>query len=103
MHRPDPTDTTAIDATRKAKAVQAQLDAKADADDVRWLMSSERGRRFLWRQMEQAGVFRQTFNTNALVMAFNEGWRKNGTQLLQLVHQESADQYPDMVKENTRA
>ena len=38
---------------------------------------SKRGRRIVWRFLERAGVYRLSFNTNAMAMAFAEG---NGTR-----------------------
>lgn len=44
--------------------------AQEQADDLRWMLSGPRGRRIAWRWLESAGVFRTSFNTDALAMAF---------------------------------
>ena len=69
--------------------------------DVKWLMSSKRGRRFVWRLMDQAGTFRSVFNTNAMAMAFAEGNRNTGLRILAMVTSLCPEHYPAMLKENT--
>tara|TARA_Y100001963_G_scaffold125931_1_gene177963 strand:- start:4 stop:348 length:345 start_codon:yes stop_codon:yes gene_type:complete len=90
------------------KAQQKSKDSKKSADrierqnqesDIKWLMSSKRGRRFVWRLLEQAGVFRSSFNTNAMAMSFGEGNRNYGLQLLNLIHTLCPELYPTMIKE----
>jgi hypothetical protein len=58
-------------------ALQAQ-----QAEDMKWLAGHPQGRRIAWRLLERAGVFRSTFNTNAMTMAANEGGRSLGLFLL---------------------
>lgn len=91
--------------------VQSQQRAKADADlrtrlakdteeaDLRWLMSSKRGRRIVWRALDRAGVFRLSFNTNAMTMAFNEGNRNEGLRVLAQIHTLCPEMYAVMLKE----
>lgn len=95
----DPLDQSAQDKQRKADAVREQLRTKTDEDDVKWLMSSERGRRILWRILERAGVFRPSFNTNSMSMAFSEGCKNEGFRTLALIHIAAPDLYPVMLKE----
>jgi hypothetical protein len=51
-------------------------------EDMKWLAGHPQGRRIAWRLLERAGVFRSTFNTNAMTMAANEGTRSLGLFLL---------------------
>ena len=94
--------------------VQGQADAKSDKDsraklsrdndeaDFKWLMGSKRGRRMIWRQLDRAGVFRLSFNPNAMQMAFAEGNRNEGLRTLASIHAQCPELYPVMVKENTK-
>lgn len=95
----DPTD---IRAQERAKA-QASQHAKNARDteeaDVKWLMGSKRGRRIVWRLLDQAGVFRLSFNTNAMQMAFNEGGRNAGLRLLGLINATCPELYQTMITE----
>ena len=101
MSRNDPTDIQAQDTDRKVRETRAALAIQQDKEDVKWLMQTKRGRRMLWRQMELAGVFRSSFNTNAMQMAFNEGHRNYGNHVLATIHSVAPDLYPTMVSENT--
>ena len=74
--------------------------AQEQADDLRWLLSGPRGRRIAWRWLESAGVFRTSFSTDALAMAFAEGQRNAGLWLMDQVLAVRPDAYTQMVKEN---
>lgn len=99
----DPTDLRKQQTTREDEAHRRRLAAEVEVLDVKWLMGSKRGRRILWRLLEQAGVFRLSFNTNAMQMAFNEGNRNYGNRTLDLIHSTSPDLYLVMLKESTNA
>lgn len=81
--------------------VQRKLKSESEGDDLKWLMGSRRGRRIVWRLLEQAGVFKISFSTNSMQMAFNEGGRNYGNRTLGLIHSHCPELYPTMVKENT--
>lgn len=85
------------DAAAEAKAKRRE---KQDAEDLRWLLSGPRGRRIVFRDLEDAGLFRAVFNTNALSMAFAEGRRNQGLQKLARLMAINPDAYATMVKEN---
>lgn len=96
----DPLDTQAQERAKASKAARDKLVRDQEADDLKWLMGSRRGRRILWRLLEQSGVFRLSFNTNAMQMAFAEGNRNFGNRTLGLIHSATPELYPTMVKEN---
>lgn len=88
-----------VEAERRLKA---KLENESEVDDIVWLMSSKRGRRIMWRLLDQAGCFRSSFSPNASVTAFNEGGRNGGLRLLDLIHTHCSEQYAPMVKERQR-
>jgi len=92
----NPTDLAAFDEARKERAM---LESQKEADDIKWVMSNKRGRRFMYRQLERAGVWRISFNTNALAMAFNEGGRNEGLRLIALLTTHCMDRYTEMLGE----
>ena len=61
---------------RDDKLRQAQKDA-----DLKWVMSDPRGRRFIWDLLAFTGIHQDSFSTNALTMARNEGRRAVGLHL----------------------
>jgi hypothetical protein len=91
--------------------IQAQQDAQEEArrkaearvrleiDDLKWLMSSKRGRRIMYGNLERAGVYRLSFHTNALQMAFNEGGRNEGLMQLARLMEHCPEMHALMLKE----
>jgi hypothetical protein len=101
MSNYDPLDIRGQEKTESDKKLREKLSRENEEVDLKWLMSSKRGRRILWRLLDQAGVFRLSFNTNAMSMAFAEGNRNFGNRALSLIHTHCPELYPQMVKENT--
>ncbi len=98
----DPSDIRGQERVHAERAEQAKLAKESEESDLVWLMSSKRGRRIVWRLLDQSGVFRLSFNTNAMQMAFAEGTRSYGNRMLALIHDHSPELYPVMVKEHNR-
>jgi len=62
-------------------------------------MGNKRGRRIVWRLLSDAGLFRTSYNTNALAMSFAEGNKQHGYKLLAQIDAICPEHYPTMVKE----
>lgn len=99
MSNHDPLDLRGQEREKEDKNLRARLERENEEADLKWLMSSKRGRRVIWRLMDQAGVFRLSFNTNAMQMAFSEGNRNFGNRILAMIHTLCPELYPVMVKE----
>ena len=99
MSNYDPLDIRGQERTKAERDLRDKLTRDAEESDIKWLMSSKRGRRFLWRLLDQAGVFRLSFNTNAMTMSFAEGNRNFGLRTLDMIHTLCPELYPTMVKE----
>ena len=95
----DPLDLEANEAQRKTQADQARFAMHREAEDVKWLMSSKRGRRIVNSLLQSAGVFRLSFHTNALQMSFNEGNRNTGLRLLAAITESCPERYAEMIEE----
>lgn len=94
----DPVDLEGQD---KAKAAQQLLDAtraEVEVGDFKWVMSNPRGRRFVWRLLTQAGVFRSSF-TGSSETFFREGERNIGLKVLAMVHEHAPGAYSQMLEE----
>lgn len=97
----DPLDIRGQERAR-AKNEHAERTAREqEIADIKWLMGSRRGRRMVWRQLERTGVFRLSFNTNSMQMAFAEGNRNEGLRTLAQIHSACPELYPVMIEENT--
>lgn len=95
----NPLDLKAQQKSKDSKKSAERIDRQNEESDIKWLMSSKRGRRFIWRLLEQAGVFRSSFNPNAMTMSFSEGSRNYGLVILNLIHTLCPELYPTMLKE----
>lgn len=79
---------------------KAFLQREQEKKDLRAVMSTAAGRRFIWRLLENAGVFRSSFVTGAPdATAFNEGARNNGLALLGDIMNDASEKYLIMQKE----
>ena len=97
----DPFDLRGQEQAKADAAKREHLTRINEADDFKWLMGSKRGRRIVWRQLDTAGIFRSSFNTNAMQMAFAEGGRNFGNRTLAMIHSLCPELYPVMVREQT--
>lgn len=95
----DPLDLRAQEKQRRETGQRARVENENEESDFKWLMTSKRGRRLVWRLMDQAGVFRLSFSLNALQMAFAEGNRNYGNRVLALLNEHCPELYATMVKE----
>lgn len=95
----NPVDLESQEAAHEAQRVSRKLSQDTEESDFKWLMNSKRGRRIVWRLLERAGVFRTSFNTNSMSMAFSEGTKNEGYRTLSLIHSTCPELYPTMVKE----
>lgn len=100
MSEYDPIDIRGQERAAADKAAKERLGRESEESDLKWLMGSRRGRRVIWRLLDQSGVFRLSFNTNAMLMAFAEGGRNYGNRTLAMIHALCPELYPTMVKEN---
>lgn len=83
------------------EARRQQLAVDLVIADFMWMMNDARGRRIVWRQLADAGVFRSSFSPDAMQMAFNEGRRDGGLKLLAQIDSLCPEHYSTMMKENT--
>jgi hypothetical protein len=97
----DPLDLRGQDRSKAERELRDKLARENEEADIKWLMGNKRGRRVLWRLLDQAGVFRSSFNTNAMTMSFAEGNRNYGLRMLALIHVQCPELYPTMMKENS--
>lgn len=95
----DPIDIQGQERAQADAELRVKLSKDTEEGDFKWLMSSKRGRRIVWRQLDRAGVFRLSFNTNSMAMAFAEGGRNEGLRTLMQIHTLCPELYATMVKE----
>ena len=81
-------------ATKEAKLAQRQ-----DQEIVTQLMSTTPGRSWMLRKLEACHVFSSSFNAQPHFMAFSEGERNIGLQLLNDIMAACPDHYIQMMRE----
>jgi len=97
----DPLDLRSQERSKAERELRERLARENEEADIKWLMGNKRGRRVIWRLLDQAGVFRSSFNTNAMTMSFAEGHRNYGLRILGMIHTQCPELYPTMMKEQT--
>ena len=100
MNDHDPLDLHEQEDKRQAADDKSRSAQRTERDDILWLMSGKRGRRLVRRMLERAGVWRLSFSTNALQMAFNEGMRNEGLAFTAKIMAHCPAQYAEMLMEN---
>jgi hypothetical protein len=76
-------------------AVTAQWEA-----DLMWQMSGQKGRRVVRHILGTSYVMSPSFNLNALQMAFNEGRRSVGLEMLAVIEHRCPEEYLTMLNEH---
>lgn len=98
----DPSDLDEQTPDQKKLAEEQALANETAIADFKWLMADVRGRRIVWRQLADSGMFISSFDPTAMRMAFNEGKRNEGIKLLAKVHEHCPDLYSTMMKEQQK-
>lgn len=99
MSEYDPTDFEGNERRQQDDKKALKLARDIEKADIKWLMKVRQGRRIVHRLLDRAGVFRSSFSTNALQMAYAEGLRKQGLDLLQMLNAYCPEQFSEMMKE----
>jgi len=74
-----------------------------DVEDLKYIMDTPQGRRFVWRYLGLCGVYRLSFSGEAShETAFKEGARLIGTTLLNDINTASPEAYFKMIEESKR-
>jgi hypothetical protein len=95
----DPTDLKRQERETEADEAEVRDRRRKELDDLRWLLGHPQGRRILARVLDEAGVFRSSFNHSGSVMAFSEGRRHMGLWVTGELMDASPDGYFKLLKE----
>ena len=63
-------------------------------------MSNEGGRDFMWRCLQNTGIFSSTFHADPITHSFSAGGREHGLWLERELKEAAPDQYIKMLKEH---
>lgn len=101
MTKRDPTDLRGQERHREDVEQARKVERDQEKADFAWLMSDKRGRRFIWRMLENTGVYRSSFTGNSETF-FREGARNVGLKLISDIHEFAPDAYPLMLEEQRK-
>lgn len=93
----------AMEATERAEIVKQQRNDRIrleELEDVTLLMSTKSGRRFVARVLEDTGVYRVSYTPNAQQTAHNEGNRRVGVDLRDLIRKHCPTEFLLMEQES---
>lgn len=94
----DPTNLPALAEAQAARKTKAEHAALLKASDYKWLMSQPRGRRLMWRLLEETGLFRSSFTGNSETF-FREGERNVGLKTMAILNEHCVEDYAQMLLE----
>ena len=87
------------DTKKKIEEVRARAKER-EVEDFKKVLSNPEGRRFIWKIMSEAGVFRTSFTGNSETF-FNEGKRSMGLMVLEEVMKADPGKFTQMQNEFT--
>ena len=100
----DPIDTADQERIAALTAEKERLQREREVNDLRHVMSSKQGRRFVYRLLGGMGLYRLSFNAESdRLTAFNEGARNQGLMLLSEITEACPDRYAEMLAEQKEA
>lgn len=101
----DPLDTAGQERNLAQDAEEVRRQRDKELNDLRWVMSTKQGRRFMHRRLSEAGVWRLSFSYGlpAADVAFNEGSRNAGLTLLNEIIEACPERYTEMLTEHKEA
>lgn len=82
----------------KKAGTKARLFRDKQLNDVRFILADVQGRRFLYRYLEETGVFKSSF-TGSSETFFNEGQRNIGLKLLADITEADSEAFVKMMAE----
>lgn len=98
----NPLDTRATERENQEAELEERMAREREVADLRNLMSTPSGRRFMWRLLDKAGIFKSSMTGNSQTF-FLEGQRNIGLFLMAQVNEHCLDEYVLMLTENRTA
>lgn len=83
----EPFDIIAQEEALAEKSDANRLAEQTAKEDLKFVMNDVRGRRFMWRFLEGAGIYRSSFVADSATIYFLEGERNAGLKMLAKIQQ----------------
>lgn len=95
----DPTETDELNRLIEEKAEADKLRRLEEAEDLKVILATLPGRRFMWRLLEEAKTFRNPFTGIAAQTDFNCGQQNLGQRYLALIMEFAPSRFVEMLAE----
>ena len=95
----EPTDLRRQERDAEAEEAVVREARRKELEDLRWLLGHPQGRRIITRLLDEAGLYRTSFNHSGSVMAFNEGKRHLALFLTAELMEASTEGFMKVLKE----
>lgn len=82
-----------------SKDERVKLSRRQEVDDLKFIMSSKEGRRFIWRLLTHCGVYRSIWSNSAAIH-YNSGMQDVGHFVQAEVIDAAEGSYLQMIKES---
>jgi len=90
------------EASKKKTDEQKRIRQK-EVEDMKRILKTPEGRRFVWRLWDMCGIFRNPFNPNSNQSAFNSGRMSVGHEVLIDVNDANVSAFAQMQQEHVSA
>jgi hypothetical protein len=88
-------------AEQQAERSRQEQQRAIERDDLKWVMSNVKGRRFMWRLLGQTGLYKTSYRPDRQPhdVLFMEGQRNIGLTLLGELDSTCPERYAEMMEE----
>lgn len=100
MEHYDPTDILGNEERKALAQAEDNRRAQQSIEDLKWLMSDKRGRRFMWELLAITGVFRNPFRGDRGGTDFRCGEMNIGQFYLGDINLNTPERYNQMIEEH---
>ena len=86
----------------KNAQIKEKLASEKKLNDLRFLLSTEQGRRFIWDLLSNCGIYKESADASGSWTYYKEGRRSIGLSVLAQVVEADPDSYLKMMKESKK-
>lgn len=102
MNHSDPFDLQSQERAIAQQGDKAKLAQQIEIDDLKWLMSDKRGRRYMLGVFKRGLLDTVIFNTNAMTMSFMSGRQVEAGYQKSLIELHCMNRYVEMINESKK-
>jgi len=101
MDKEAPQDVGDVKQVRKRRT-KAKIRRDNELEDIRVILNTPQGRRFLWRVISECGIFQTSSHASPHGMAIKSGGKDKGLWLLSEINEADKNGYLKLIQEDLR-